>query len=317
MSYEVMLFYKFTPIDHPEALAEEQRAICESLGLRGRILVAEEGLNGTLSGAAGACAAYREHMHRDTRFSDMLFKVDPSDGHVFPRLSVKRKAEIVHFGVSGAPKPWEKTGQRLSPKAWYEMLGREDVVVIDGRNDYEYEIGHFEGALRPEVSTFREFPDWIERHKDEWRGKKVLTYCTGGIRCEKLSGYLLEQGIEEVYQLDGGIVTYGKDPEVRGRKFLGKCYVFDDRVAVRVNQTDEDVIIARCSICGQPSDRYINCGYLDCHRRFLCCEACEQAMHGFCSPACEAEAAARGRIDPRVTSLLETYPVEAGLSRGR
>jgi len=317
MSYEVMLFYKFTPIEDPDELARSQRAMCEELGLLGRILVADEGLNGTLSGEASACQAYRDRMRQDPRFADMVFKVDPAEGHVFPRLSVKRKLEIVHFGAEGAPKPWEKTGRRLSPREWYEMLGRDDVVVIDGRNDYEYEIGHFEGAVRPDVSTFREFPAWVERHKDEWRGKKVLTYCTGGIRCEKLSGYLMEQGIDEVYQLDGGIITYGKDPEVRGRKFLGKCYVFDDRVAVRINQTEEDTVIAHCSICGAPCDRYINCGYLDCHRRFLCCEACERDMHGFCSPSCEAEAVKRDRVDPRVKPLLATAAGGGGSARSR
>jgi UPF0176 protein len=190
------------------------------------------------------------------------------------------------------------TGKRLSPEEFHEMLQRDDVVVLDGRNDYEYEIGHFRKAIRPDVRTFREFPEWIQAHRDEFQGKKVLTYCTGGIRCEKLSGYLLKQGLDEVYQLDGGIVTYGKDPKVKGHLFDGKCYVFDGRIAVRINHTDEDTVIAHCSHCGQPSDRYINCAYLDCHRQHICCEQCEQMTAGFCSEECEVSAKREGRIDP-------------------
>ncbi|KRW92029.1 sulfurtransferase [Alicyclobacillus tengchongensis] len=311
MSYEILLFYKFIPIDDPNALVAEQLQLCEMLGLRGRVIVAQEGINGTLSGPKRATAAYRQFMHRDERFADMVFKVDEAKGHAFPRLSVRHKSEIVHFGVEDQVRPWELTGKRLSPKEWHAMLQEEDVVVIDGRNDYEYDIGHFRNAIRPDIRTFREFPEWIAEHKDEWKGKKVLTYCTGGIRCEKLSGYLMREGIDEVYQLDGGIVTYAKDPEVKGHLFDGKCYVFDNRIAVRINQTEEDTVISRCSHCGQPCDRYINCAYLDCHRQHLCCFACEVERHGFCTPECEAKAIAEDRVDPLFKHLSTT-----GLAQG-
>lgn len=302
--YQILLYYKFVHIDDPVQFVEEHRSLCEKLGLLGRVIVAEEGINGTVSGLTPATEAYVEHMSADPRFQDMVFKRDSSEGHTFPRLSVRAKEEIVNFSVPDGPNPGDETGARLSPEAFHALLEQEDVVVIDGRNDYEYEIGHFRNAIRPDVRTFREFPDWIEEHKDEWTGKKVLTYCTGGIRCEKLSGYLLRKGVDDVYQLEGGIVTYSKNPNVRGHLFDGKCYVFDGRIAVRVNYTDEDCVISACEHCGEACDRYINCGYLDCHRQHLCCEKCEQTYHGFCNAMCEAQAKANDRVDPLVMPLL-------------
>lgn len=301
--YQILLYYKYTTIEDPEAFALEHDAFCRSLGLLGRIIVAKEGINGTVSGVKSATETYMKAMHKDARFADMVFKIDDSTGHAFKKLFVRPKSEIVHLKLEDDVNPSELTGQRLSPQAFHNMLMQEDVVVIDGRNDYEYELGHFRNAIRPDVKAFREFPDWIEAHKDELTGKTVLTYCTGGIRCEKLSGYLLRQGIENVYQLDGGIVTYGKDPNVRGHLFDGKCYVFDERISVQVNHTDEDVVIGKCEHCGEPTDRYINCGYLDCHQQHLCCEACDETWHGFCSEVCEREAKERDRVDKLVAHL--------------
>ncbi|GEO25862.1 UPF0176 protein YbfQ [Alicyclobacillus acidoterrestris] len=305
--YQVLLYYMYTPIENPDQFASEHTALCESLGLLGRIIVAAEGINGTVSGTVASTEEYMRVMHEDARFKDMVFKVDEADGHTFKRLSVRVKNEIVNFRLEEDVDPRRLTGQKLDPKRFHEMLQRDDVVVIDGRNDYEYEIGHFRNAIKPEVKAFREFPKWFEQHKDEFKGKKVLTYCTGGIRCEKLSGYLVREGLSEVYQLDGGIVTYSKDPEVRGHLFDGKCYVFDERIAVRVNYTDEDVVVSRCEHCGQSCDRYVNCGYLDCHRQHLCCEACEVEMRGFCSSECERAAKENDRVDPLVEHLQPSH----------
>jgi UPF0176 protein len=174
----------------------------------------------------------------------------------------------------------------LSPKEFYEALQREDVVVIDARNDYEYDIGHFRNAIRPEVKVFRDFPEWIRKNLSQYKDRKVLTYCTGGIRCEKLSGFLIREGFQDVSQLHGGIITYGKDPEVRGRLFDGKCYVFDERISVPINQ-EEDIIVGRCHHCGRPEDRYINCAYDPCHTQHICCPECEEAHKGYCSITCQ------------------------------
>ncbi|MFB5191070.1 oxygen-dependent tRNA uridine(34) hydroxylase TrhO [Alicyclobacillus fastidiosus] len=305
-NYQILLYYMYTPIEDPEQFARDHAALCESLGLLGRIIVASEGINGTVSGLVESTEAYMQIMHADARFKDMVFKVDASDKHAFKKLSVRHKREIVNFHLDEDIDPRVETGKKLKPKEFHDMLQRDDVVVIDGRNDYEYEIGHFRKAIKPDVKAFREFPQWFEEHRDELAGKTVLTYCTGGIRCEKLSGFLVREGLNDVYQLDGGIVTYSKDPEVRGHLFDGKCYVFDERIAVQINQTDEDVVVSRCEHCDKACDRYINCGYLDCHRQHICCEDCERTMRGFCSAECEVQAKSNDRVDPLVLHLQTT-----------
>lgn len=290
-SYRILLYYKYVSIDEPEQFAEAHLTFCKQLGVKGRILVATEGINGTLSGTVAQTQAYMNAMHADPRFADMTFKIDEADQHAFKRLSVRPKREIVRLELDEDIDPNQLSGERLSPKAFYEMLQRDDVVVIDGRNDYEYDIGHFRNAIRPNIQTFREFPEWIKRHLTDYKDKKVLTYCTGGIRCEKLSGYLLQEGFEDVAQLDGGIISYSQDPDVQGRLYDGKCYVFDERIAVAVNHTDEDVIVGRCHHCGKPEDRYINCAYQPCHLQHVSCPDCREAYHDCCSEACmEAEA---------------------------
>lgn len=304
--HQILLYYKYVAIDNPVEFAEAHLQLCQSLRLLGRIIVAREGINGTVSGTFEDTVAYMEMMRSDERFADMPFKIDMSGSHAFKRISVRVKKEIVHLGLEEDINPNTLTGIHLKPTQFHDMLLQDDVVVIDGRNDYEYEIGHFRGAIRPDVQTFREFPAWIRDRKEEFQGKKILTYCTGGIRCEKLSGLLLREGLEDVYQLDGGIVTYSKDPTVQGHLFDGKCYVFDERISVRINHTDEDVVMGFCEHCGEPSDRYRNCGNLDCHRQHICCEACESEHKGFCSKECHDVAHENLRVDPLVKHLQTT-----------
>ncbi len=299
MSYQILLYYKYVQIDDHEEFAKEHLELCKSLGLRGRIIVASEGLNGTVSGTTEATNAYMEQLHADPRFKDIIFKIDRSSHHAFKKMFVRAKKEIVNLSLKSDINPKTLTGKRLKPKEFYEYLQRDDIVVIDGRNDYEYDIGHFRGAVRPSIKAFRQFPEWIRKHKDEFKGKKILTYCTGGIRCEKLSGLFMREGFEDVYQLDGGIVTYGKDADAKGQLFDGKCYVFDERISVPVNQV-ENIIVGRCIHCGAAVDSYINCGYLDCHLQHICCEACDTNYHGFCSHECEQKAYEENRVDPHL-----------------
>jgi UPF0176 protein len=287
--YQVLLYYQYVPIEDPEAFAEEHLSFCRELGLKGRILVAKEGINGTVSGTVAATEAYMEAMHEDPRFRDMPFKVDPHDGHAFKKMHVRPKKELVTFRVDKDIDPNKKSGKRLSPKEFYELMQREDVLIVDGRNDYEYDLGHFKGAIRPEVKSFREFPEWIKKNLGDKKDKKIITYCTGGIRCEKLTAYMLEEGFKDVAQLDGGIVTYGKDPEVKGKDFEGKCFVFDERLSVPVNRVNEKVV-GKCSHCGAPTENYINCAYTRCHKLHLCCSDCEEEYRGYCSESCEQEA---------------------------
>lgn len=192
------------------------------------------------------------------------------------------------FRVEDELDPNVITGEHLAPKDFYEMMQRDDVVILDGRTGYEFDLGHFRGSIRPEVDSFKEFPDWIRENMSELKDKPILTYCTGGIRCEKLSGFMMKEGFQQVYQLDGGIVTYGKDPEVQGELFDGKCYVFDERISVQINHTDGDIIVGRCHHCGQPADQFINCANDACHLQHICCEDCEAQHSGHCSDECEA-----------------------------
>jgi UPF0176 protein len=166
-------------------------------------------------------------------------------------------------------------------------MQREGAIVIDARNYYEYDLGHFRNAIRPEVKTFREFPQWVRENLSQYKDRPILTYCTGGIRCEKFSGFLLREGFTDVAQLHGGIVTYGKDPEAQGKLFDGRCYVFDERVSVPVNRSGEEVVVSHCLHCGIVSDRYVNCANLDCDTQHFCCEECEEPHRRSCSRECE------------------------------
>jgi UPF0176 protein len=285
-TYQVLLYYKFVRIADPADLAAGQQELCAKLGLRGRILTAAEGINGTVSGPREACQAYISAMHADPRFADMPFKVDDVDDHVFPSLSVKVKSELVTFRVDANVDPIERTAPHLSPEVFRRMMDDPDVVILDGRTDYEYDIGHFRGAVRPDVSSFREFPQWIRTHLADAKDRPILTYCTGGIRCEKLTAFMLAEGFANVYQLDGGIVTYGKDPTVQGAMWDGLCYVFDERITVPINHTDDRRVVGSCHHCGAPTERYVNCANLDCHFQHLSCDTCAQAYERSCSEAC-------------------------------
>lgn len=283
--YRILLYYKFVHIENHEEFAKEHLKFCKELDLKGRILVAPEGLNGTVSGTIEQTNKYMEEMKKDPRFEDMVFKIDEADGHAFRKMFVRPRQEIVTFRVDGVDVT-KKTGKHYSPKEWYELLQRDDVIVIDGRNDYEYDIGHFRNAIRPDVKSFREFPEWIKENLGEHKDKKILTYCTGGIRCEKLTSWMIDEGFEDVGQLEGGIVTYGKDEETKGRFWDGKCYVFDERISVPINRTEEDVVVGKCHHCGKAEDRYINCANPWCNLQHVCCEECEKEHLHSCSKEC-------------------------------
>ncbi|RYL90349.1 rhodanese-related sulfurtransferase [Sporolactobacillus sp. THM7-4] len=293
--YRVLLYYKYVPIDDPETFAEEHLTFCKSLGLKGRILVAREGLNGTVSGTVEQTQIYMDTLHRDPRFSDLVFKVDPADGHAFKKMHVRPRKEIVALKLEEDIDPHQMTGKHLKPEEFYEALQDKDTIVIDARNDYETQIGHFRNAILPDIGAFRDLPKWIEKNLADYKDKKVLTYCTGGIRCEKFSGYLIRAGFRDVSQLEGGIVEYGKDPRVKGKLYDGKCYVFDQRISVPVNRTDEDVVVGHCHHCGKTCDRIVNCANPECNKQYICCEACEEKYHRSCCDACRTHP--RNRYD--------------------
>ena len=285
--YEVLLYYRYFKLDDPDAYADRHRELCESLELRGRILIAREGINGTVSGTRENCARYREILDGDPLTTGIAWKIDEEDGHVFPKLSIKVRDEVVTLELGGEDfHPADLTATHLKPSEWREAMKEDEVVILDARNDYEWEIGRFEGAILPDVPSFRDLPKWVRDHRADLEGKKILTYCTGGIRCEKFSGFLLKEGFKEVYQLDGGIVTYGKDEEVKGEGYEGECYVFDERLSVPVNRTEGAKVVSRCVCCGESCVRYRNCAWMPCNAQFLVCESCEEKEGRYCESRC-------------------------------
>jgi UPF0176 protein len=294
--YRVLLYYMYVPIENPEEFAAEHLQFCKELELKGRILVAPEGINGTLSGTVEQTERYMEAMKADPRFADTVFKIDEADGHAFKKMHVRPRKELVTLRLEDDINPNELTGNYLSPKEFFEAMQDPDTVVIDARNDYEYDLGHFKGAVRPDINAFRELPQWIRENKKEFEGKKVLTYCTGGIRCEKFSGWLVREGFEDVGQLHGGIVTYGKDPEVQGQLWDGQLYVFDERISVPVNRV-EHVVVGRDHFTGEPCERYVNCANPECNKKILSSEENEHKYLRSCSDEC--------RVHPRNRYVVE------------
>ena len=283
-SHQVLLYYKYVPIANAATYVEEHRALCQRLDLLGRIIIAEEGINGTVSGTFDATQQYIAEMQADPRFADMEFKIDPADSHVFPKLSIKLRDEIVSLHLGGDDiKPYDVTAPRLKPAEFLAAMQDPEVIVLDGRNNYESDLGRFKDAICPDLDNFRDFPAWIRENLADAKEKKILTYCTGGIRCEKLSGFLLKEGFKDVAQLHGGIVTYGKDENVKGRDFEGQCYVFDQRIAVEVNNTETRAVISTCKRCGDACERYVNCGWKPCNAQTFLCFSCEEKHGKFCS----------------------------------
>lgn len=283
--YRVLLYYQYVPIEDGETFAQKHLADCKELGLKGRILVADEGINGTVSGTIEQTNAYMELMKNDPRFSTTIFKIDEAEQNAFKKMHVRYRPELVNLSLEDDVNPLELTGAYLDPKEFREAMLDENTVVIDARNDYEFDLGHFRGAIRPEIRSFRELPQWIRDNKEQFMEKRVLTYCTGGIRCEKFSGWLVREGFKDVGQLHGGIATYGKDPEVQGDLWDGQMYVFDSRIAVPINQK-EHVIVGRDWFDGSPCERYINCGNPECNRQMLASEENEAKYLGACSHEC-------------------------------
>lgn len=292
MDYQVLLYYQYTTIEHPEQFAKEHLAFCQSLHLKGRILVANEGINGTLSGTVEETTQYMEMMLADERFKDTFFKIDAAEEHAFKKLFVRPRNELVALNLEDDIDPLALTGQYLEPEAFREALIDENTIVLDARNDYEYDLGHFRGAIRPDIRNFRELPQWIRDNKEQFMDKKVVTYCTGGIRCEKFSGWLLREGFEDVAQLHGGIANYGRDPKTQGEFWDGKMYVFDERISVEINKVDKQVI-GKDWFDGTPCERYINCANPYCNRQILASEENEAKHLGGCSPECSHHPANR------------------------
>jgi UPF0176 protein len=287
MTFQVLLFYKYVTISNPHELKEIIKSLCEKHELKGRAIIAEEGINITLEGTTENTEAFLITFLEDPRFADMPIKRSKGDGMSFPRLSVKVRSEIVGTRFPKEVDPTKKTGKYLSPeelRKWYEE--DKDFVVVDMRNSYEFESGHFKKSIDPGMTASRELPDKIEKIKEAVQGKTVLTVCTGGVRCEKMSAYLLHEGFDEdkVYQLDGGMHSYME--KYPGKDFRGTLFTFDDRLVMDFGGDRE--VIGKCKRCDGTTEQYQNCANAECNMLFLICDGCMSAEGpGFCSEKCE------------------------------
>ncbi|SMG07280.1 UPF0176 protein [Marivirga sericea] len=280
--YKVILYYCYAEIKDPDQFRDEHHLMCLELDLRGRIIVSQEGLNGTVSGSTEMVDEYMNRVKADPRFADTDFKEDFHPEHTFKKLNVRHKSEIVHSSLAHI-NPRQKTGAYVEPAKFREMIkNEEDIVILDVRSNYEHELGRFKNAVTLDIENFRDFPEKLS-DLEQYKGKKIVTYCTGGIKCEKASAYLLEQGFENVYQLHGGIIKYGIEAD--GEDFEGKCYVFDNRLSVDVNKVNPKVV-SKCFVCESQSDRMVNCANPECNVHVAICEKCGWEMEGACSKEC-------------------------------
>lgn len=270
---------------------EQQRLLCGELGLKGRIIIAQEGINGTLEGETAATEKYIEALKADPRFANTHIKRSPGTGAAFPKLSIKVRSEIVSLHLNEDVDPKQTTGKYLQPEElheWFE-LGKE-FYIVDMRNDYEAKVGLFEGSILPGLGNFRDLPEALSS-LEHLKDKTVVTVCTGGVRCEKASGFLVKHGFNDVYQLFGGIVSYME--KYPNQHFLGKLYVFDQRVLMGFNtEAPEHIVVGRCALCDQPSENYVNCANNDCHLHFICCQNCYRHGQAVCSDHCAEVVAA-------------------------
>jgi len=232
--HAICALYKFTRLDDFEEIQLPLRSFLDSLSVKGTLLLAREGINGTISGTKVSLEKVLDYLQSDPRFLDLEFKFSYSKKIPFKRLKVKLKKEIVTMGLTEID-PTHSAGTYVKPKDWNELINDPDVVLIDTRNNYEYEIGSFKGAINPNTETFREFPSFTKNTLEQYRDKKIAMFCTGGIRCEKSTAYLKSEGFKNVFHLQGGILKYLEEVNEDESLWEGECFVFDDRVAVKHN----------------------------------------------------------------------------------
>jgi len=229
--YTIAALYHFTPLSDLPALQKDIKSLCEAQGIKGTLLLAKEGINGTISGTATAIDAFLNALAERQVFDGLSWKLSHSPDNPFGRLKVRLKNEIVTMGQPDID-PRNSVGTYVDPDQWNDLIASDDVVVIDTRNDYEVAIGTFEGAVNPETKSFREFPEWWDANKQRFENQRIAMFCTGGIRCEKSTSYLVEQGVKDVFHLKGGILKYLEEVPEDASTWVGDCFVFDGRVSV-------------------------------------------------------------------------------------
>lgn len=283
MSFLVLAFYNFVKIEDPKQEVSKHKTFLEGLDAKSRIYISEEGINGQMSILEDQATAYKNWLHSQSVFQNMDIKEQKWHEHVFPRLTIKYRKNLVARDQSI---DLSNRGSHLKPKQFREILEKEkDFLLLDVRNDYEWKVGHFKGAQLPPCATYRDFEIYAKNLKDKIpENTKVLMYCTGGIRCELYSSLLIQQGIRNVFQLEGGVIKYGL--EEGSSNWQGKLFVFDDRLTVPISE-EETAVVGNCHHCGEKSENYYNCANMDCNELFLCCPKCITKFVGCCQSSCQ------------------------------
>jgi len=280
--YKVISFYKYVEIENPEEMAKEHLDFCLENEILGKVYLAKEGISGSVFGNDEKISKYKNHLKSFKIFEDVWLKEIPTDQIAFKKMHVRVKDEIVNSGLHDTK--LENTAPKLTPEQLLKFYkDGKDFVIVDARNWYESKIGKFKNAITPQVTHFREWPKVVES-LEEYKDKTIVTYCTGGIRCEKASAYMREHGFKDVYQIDGGIINYIQ--QFPDTYWEGGMFVFDDRKVIEPNTKEELKYTANCHFCTKPTSYYINCHNLDCDRIIVCCHECKFENEYCCGDEC-------------------------------
>lgn len=285
-AFKILLYYKYTPIQNPLEMMTVQRELCQNLNIKGRILLSTEGINGTVAGLEKDVDSYIQETEKHPDLGKIEWKISWAEEQVFPKLKIKVRDEIVTLGVKkmGSDVSIENKADYIEPQELRDLYEKnEDFVIIDARNMYEAEIGKFKNSVIPPIDNFRDFPAFA-KSLEEYKDKEVVTYCTGGVRCEKASAYLRENGFKKVRQLHGGIHEYGEQAE--GKYFEGEMFVFDKRLHVPINKVNPETI-SHCQFCQEKITRFVDCVARTCGSLIVCCEDCENKHQSTCSDQCQ------------------------------
>jgi len=282
--FKVISFYKYVDIENPEALAKEHLNWCLANEIKGKVYLAKEGISGSIFGDDKLITKYKNQLRSYNLFEDVWFKETLTKNIAFSKMHVRVKGEIVNSGLLNTK--LENTAPKLTPEQLLKFYeDKKDFVIVDTRNWYESKIGKFKNAITPQITHFREWPKVVES-LNEYKEKTVITYCTGGIRCEKASAYLREQGFKDVFQIDGGILNYIQ--QFPDTYWEGGMFVFDDRKVIDPNTKEELKYTANCHFCNKPTSYHINCHNQDCDKIIVCCHDCKVKNEYCCSSECRA-----------------------------
>jgi len=284
--YTIILYYKYIPIENPDALVKAQKELCTELSLTGRVIIAREGINGTLEGNTSDIDTYCTNLLTIKGFEDIVVKRSIGNGSAFPKMNIKVRNEVVSAHLNSEDVlPYEITGTHLSADGLEDWRNSgKEFYIVDMRNGYEFKVGHFENSINPKLDNFRDLPKALEELK-HLKNKTILTVCTGGVRCEKASGYLKSKGFDDVYQLQDGIVTYME--KYPNQAFKGKLYVFDTRVTIDFDTPEHHTVVGMCHICSESTEHYVNCKNKKCNDHILLCNTCEEEKGIFCGVGCK------------------------------